>query len=499
MFLPLVSVVTLHISLLNRTKNFLFSKVIVGIFSLFGKKPAGQEAVTPDKSSAKKTKSRTSVNNAPDTIPSDEAFSNSIIAQKHKGRATERKIDAIEFEMTRDIGKAKSAHISTASINKVAKADVPVLLNDDDNELGFESTLALDVPNSDFLLNNIEFAAATLSPSESVPLLEEAAILFASDQREVAEQMLRGAIKDNNLGSAQQIAWFMLFDLYQISNKREQFDDLSLDYASQFEMSPPLWKDRSNQHEQTLNQNDLAVIPSVTFPVKLDASIVKTIENLSAMAIKSRAIKLDFTRVKSVDPIGCGLLLHALKSLKKSSHDLTLVGAADLANKIRAILSVGRRDETEAPWLVLLEILQLLQMEKDFEEVSIDYCVTFEVSPPSFEAPSNKVTTALAEIRLDDAEPESNAFLMPQVIEGQTEHLIARIFSHAEFHKFVILDCSQLERVEFGASAQLLSGLVPLAARKEVTIQFQEVNYLILNLFNAMGLKSVAAIFPRKQ
>jgi ABC-type transporter Mla MlaB component len=470
----------------------------VGIFSLFGKKPASRGVVTPDKSSAKKTKAKTSVASAPDTVLGDEAFSHSIITQKHKARATERKIDAIEFEMTRDIGKAKSAHISTASISNVAKTEAPILLNQDDSEPGFESTLAFDVPTSDFLLTNVDIAAATLSPSESVPLLEEAAILFASDQREAAEQMLRGVIKDNNLGSSQQIAWFMLFDLYQISNKHEQFDDLSLDYASQFEMSPPLWKERLNLHEQALNQNDLAVIPSVTFPAKLDASIVKSIENLSAMGATNRAIALDFTRVKSVDPIGCGLLLRALKNLKKSSHDLTLIGAVDLVNKIRAMLLVGRRDETEAPWLLLLEILQLLQLEKDFEEISIDYCITFEVSPPSFEAPLNKVKTALAEIRLDDTDSESNAFLMPQVIEGHTEHLIARIFSHAEFHKSVVLDCSQLERVEFGASAQLLGGLVPLVAKKGVTIQFQNVNYLILNLFNAMGLKSVAAIFPRK-
>lgn len=455
--------------------------------------------MTSGKSSAKKTKAKAPLANAVEPVPDDEAFSHSIIAQKHKARATERKIDAIEFEMTRDIGKAKSAHISTTSINQVTSLNTPNLLQTADDELGFESTLALEMPNSEFLLNNADIAAATLSPSESVPLLEEAAILFASDQRDVAEQMLRGAIKDHLLGAAQQIAWFMLFDLYQISNKRAQFDDLSLDYASQFEMSPPLWKDRSKQHDATLNQNDIAVIPSVTFPAKLDASIIKSIENLSAMGAKNRAIKLDFTRVKSVDPVGCGLLLRALKNLKKSGHDLTLVGAADLASKIRAMLAVGRRDETEAPWLLLLEILQLLHMEKDFEEISIDYCVTFEVSPPSFEAPSNKVTTALAEIRLDEPEPDSDRFMMPHVIEGNTEHLIARIFSHADFHKTVILDCSQLERVEFGASAQLLSGLVPLAGRSDVTIQFHDVNYLILNLFNAMGLKSVAAIFPKKQ
>ena len=87
---------------------------------------------------------------------------------------------------------------------------------------------------------------------------------------------------------------------------------------------------------------------------------------------------------------------------------------------------------------------------------------------------------------------------MPVVVEGKTEHLISQIAAHAEFHKLILLDCSKLERVEFGASAQLLSGLVPIAGRKDTLIQFHDVNYLVMYLFNAMGLKNVAAIFPRK-
>lgn len=469
----------------------------MGIFSLFGKKPPNQEKPSPDKTSAKKSKSRSGSEKPVASLQDDEAFSQTIIDQKHKARATERKIDAIEFEMTRDIGRSKSPQMSTASIMNTSHEPSPNPLAREPVPLEFQSTLAMEVANTDYLLNHTDVAAVTLTASESVPLLEEAAILFASDQREVAEHMLRGAIEEDKLGGALQIAWFMLFDLYQIGNKQTQFDELSLEYASAFEMSPPVWKDLSNRREQQVESVDVAATPSIVFPSKLDTGIIKSIEKLNSLGAKSRSIKLDFTRVKEVDPIGCGLLLRALKGLKKTGHDLTLLGAQEFANKIRGMLEVGRRDETEAPWLLLLEILQLLQLEKAFEEASIDYCVTFEVSPPSFEAPSNKVTTALAEVNIEE-DLISDKFLMPAVIEGSTEHLISRIHSHAEIHKTVILDCSELERVEFGASAQLLSGLVPLAAKKDTTIQFQDVNYLVLSLFNAMGLKNVAEIYPRK-
>lgn len=469
----------------------------MGIFSLFGKKNNRQEKAVSTPSSSKKTRSK-GQNTVIAAPLDDEAFSQSIMAQRHIARATERKIDAIEFEMSRDIGRAKT--ISNQSIsNPSLSQQNPVnnLLVSESTFTDFESTLPLILPATDFQSNQSnDMIASSLTQSESVPLLEEAAILFASGQKEVAEQMLQDVIQQDNLGSAIQTAWYMLFDLYQISNNQSAFDYLSLDYASKFETSPPVWDNAASKAREISNISNDDATPSLTFPSQLDANVIKLLEKLQQLSQQSRSLRLDFTRVKQVDPIGCGLLLRTFKNLKKSNHELILVGAQDFTEKIRAILEIGRRDETEAPWLLLLEILQLLHFEKAFEEASIDYCVTFEVSPPSFEAPQNRVIMATQEI--SHAEEVSNRFMMPAIIEGRTDSLISQIAAHAKLYNTVLLDCSQLERVEFGASAQLLSGLVPIAGKKDTTIQFHEVNYLVMSLFNAMGLKNVAVIFPRK-
>ncbi|MES2068999.1 MAG: STAS domain-containing protein [Pseudomonadota bacterium] len=495
----------------------------MGIFSLFGKKNGQKESTSSAKSSSKNSQPR-----SPDTPTenplTDDAFTQSVLAQRHKARATERKIDAIEFEMSRDIVRSKPGGRNTtiggpitqtnpettsppakrAANSPSTKKSTPAELISD-----FQSTMPLKGPNTDYLLRGSDtlsgsdtlgrhdtLVAATLAPTESVPILEEAAILFASGQSEVAEQMLLSWIHQDSLGATAQLGWYMLFDLYQISNKQTQFEALSLEYANKFETSPPVWTDSSRQKPDTDGKNHPSDIPTVSFPRQLDGDIVKLLEKLQELSQKSRTIKLEFMRVKQVDPAGCALLLRAIKTLNKSGHDLVLVGAHELTVCLRGILEVGRRDETEAPWLLLLEVLQLLQLEQVFEETSIDYCITFEVSPPSFEAPKNKVTTSAPEIEV--AEP-SDRFMMPVVIEGKTEHLISQITEHAKQHNTVLLDCSRLERVEFGASAQLLSGLVPLTGKKDTTIQFHEVNYLVMALFNAMGLKNVAAIFPRKR
>ena len=470
----------------------------MAIFSFFGKKPPGQEPPSSDLSSAKKIKSK--ARNVDTPAPQDdEALSQSVLAQRHIARATERKIDAIEFEMSRDMGRAKSASGASSIIVNPQTMQANSIVdhfNSESPEHEFASTLPLIMPTTDYLLGqSTDIFATSLSTSESVPILEEASILFATGQNEVAEQMLQAAISQEELGNMLQVAWFMLFDLYQITNNATAFEHLSIEYASKFETSPPVWQNSIQNTDALLTVTE-GTTPSVGFPSQLDGSIIKLLEKVQTLSKQSKNLRLDFGRVKGVDPVGCGLLLRTLKNLKKTGHDLTLVGAQEFADKIRAILEVGRRDETEAPWLLLLEILQLLHLESIFEETSIDYCITFEVSPPSFEAPKNKVITMLPELHAFDE--VSDRFMMPAVVEGKTENLLSQIAAHAEFHKLVLLDCSKLERVEFGASAQLLSGLVPIAGRKDTVIQFHDVNYLVTYLFNAMGLKNVASIFPRK-
>ena len=488
----------------------------MGIFSLFGKKNEQKDSSSPAKSSSKNSQSR-SVDTPSDNALSDEAITQSVLAQKHKARATERKIDAIEFEMSRDIVRSKPGGSRNTTIGGPVTQTTSAPTSQPANAAQgratnpapqlaaeFQSTMPLIGPNTAYLLSSSDtlgrydaVAAATLAPTESVPVLEEAAILFASGQSEVAEQMLLGWVRLDSQGPAAQLGWHMLFDLYQITGKQAPFEALSLEYASKFETSPPNWVDSSRQAADTDGKNHPSDIPTVSFPRQLDGDVVKLLEKLQELSRNSRTIKLEFTRVKLIDPAGSALLLNAIKTLNKSGHDLILVGAHELTVCLRGILEVGRRDETEAPWLLLLEILQLLQLEQVFEETSIDYCITFEVSPPSFVAPKNKVTTSLPEI--EAAPAPSDRFMMPAVIEGKTDNLISLITEHAQQRRTILLDCSQLERVEFGASAQLLSGLVPLATQKDTEIQFHEVNYLVMALFNAMGLKNVAAIFPRKQ
>ena len=471
----------------------------MAIFKIFGKKTKPDQAPTASRSARGKSHS--------DTIdPLNSSFqiqTATITDKRHIGRATERKIDAIEFEMSRDMGRPRTSKITKEEFTRDANKGDTLPYQTDFQATDFQSTIAMSVANTDFGSSpQTDMLAPIFAATETVPVLEEAAILYASGQVEMAEQMLQSSILQSTQSGSMLQAWFMLFDLYQVTENITAFDKLSLLYTTQFEISPPVWRmPITTAVENNSISNTNSKTPNIRFPALLDNEITKYLQKLSEISGQSKSLQLDFSRVESVTPVGCGLLLRSIKNLNKTKHDILVIEAQKFTEKIRAIIEVGRRDETEAPWLLLLEVLQLLQLKEEFEETSIDYCVTFEVSPPAYETSANKITMEKAEkIAANITITElSEHFSMPRIIEGKTDSLISEIKSFAELHDLVYLDCSQLEKVEFGASAQLLNGLLPIASSKNKVIEFHDVNYLVMHLFNAMGLKSVATIYPRKQ
>jgi ABC-type transporter Mla MlaB component len=469
----------------------------VAIFGLFGKKD-GQPAAPADKNAARARRDDGSSG-------ANDLNERTKQAQRNVARATAtaKKIDAIESEMSSEFipthaanstlpGPAVTAPQPVAQPDKVKLGKGPQPL-----PKSFEATLPIMGMTTEFLLGEEEKTIAIeASHSEDAQVVEEAAILFANEQNEVVEQILQGAIHDPGSKTGPRTAWRMLFDLYQILGKQQQFESLSIEYANKFESSPPAWVESGKNDAPEAAAAPKGATPTVSFSGKLDGNIIKLLERAQKLGETTKVLRLEFSRVTDVDPVGCGLLLRILNKLQKSQHDLVLVGAPELADKIRGILQVGRRDETEAPWLLLLEILRLLNLEKDFEEASIDYCITFEVSPPAFIAPKNKVTTAAKDDN-GSVNTVSDCFVMPTIIEGKTEQLISAISTFAADHNPAVLDCSRLNRVDFTAAGDMTSGLAPLCAEGK-TIELHNVNHLVAVLFNVMGLKEFVRIHPRK-
>lgn len=480
----------------------------MGIFSLFGKKD-NRQAKPADKDSSR-TKRQTA------TARSEHSKQNSqtpaVKRDMQAARATALKIDAIESEMSSEFVNVTTTQPTTSAPKDIqpppAKANPaavppPVKPSGESQEPEPSQALTLQPLSPDvgttteFLLGGQTAISNIATPSsEAAALIEEAAIMYANGQSGLVEDMLRNGIEEDLLGDATRTAWLMLLDLYQITGKQQEFENLSIEYASKFETSPPAWINSGQQNAKpAAAAQPNATSPMVPFAGKLDGNSAKFTERAHKLAENFRTLRLEFVRVTEVDPEGCRILLELLNRLQKSGHDLILVGAPELTDRIRAIIELGRRDDNKAPWLLLLELLRLLNRETDFEEASIDYCVTFEVSPPAFVAPKTRITTDTAEAPA--AQPAAEGFAMPPVIEGRIDNLIVSIASYSDEHNPAIIDCSQLVRVDFNAAGRLLTGLAPFCGIGK-TIEFQHVNHLVAELFNVMGLKDLVRIVPRK-
>ncbi len=443
----------------------------MGIFSLFKRKntltgsPAGPETVRLQ---------RAADGAQPAASEGAERLSTQA-RQRDLARATAMKIDAIESAMTLDIfngAEPARSRVKHARVEPPADQDgaIPTLLDLQTTQLLNDD----DVPDP-------------AANAQTASVIEEIAILFANNQVELARHMLVASLED--IGQTDRSVWWMLFDLYQISAQQEAFDNLSIDYASRFEVSPPAWvvSEPVAVAEKTVS----GLAPTEVFSGILDQRVAPQLERMHQLANNHQGLRVDFSRITQVDPDGCALLLAELTRLRGQQRELSLVGGSQLAGQIRTIIGLGQRESTEAPWLLLLELLQLMNKETDFEEASMDYCVTFEVSPPSFVAP--KLTAASRQA----APALSDHFLLPPVVPSACAPLLDAIAAHAQQHQLVALDCSQLARVDFGAAGDLLQRLRPLAEAGK-KIEFRHMNHLIAALFNLIGFQAVATIFPNK-
>lgn len=483
----------------------------MGIFSLFGKKD-GQPARKPTESDASRKRRDT---NTSRPVKSENEETQRV--QRKAAEATAMKIDAIESEMSSEFVKplpfsgntmpgppsqflnTNLPHPDTLTAAQtkpqVAAKTEPPAAGQAENSAALPDIMGASTA---FLLGaETVIGPVAISASEAAPVIEEAAILFANGQTDLVEPILLNAIAEDALGSTPLTVWGMLFDLYQITGQHDKFESLSLEYANKFEMSPPAWVESGKVEPQAAAAPRAGSTPGVAFPAKLDAGIVKQLERVKNMATMGNVLRLEFARVTEVDPIGCGLLLSVLKKLQKSGHNLILVGAAELVDKIRSILAVGRRDETEAPWLLLLELLRLLNREAEFEETSIDYCITFEVSPPAFVSPQDKVVTDSEEKIEQEDSADPNHFMMPVVIDARNETLLQNITAHVHKHNPAILDCSRLARMDFAVAGWLFGGMTPLINSGKV-IELHNVNHFVAALCGVMGIKDIIRVVPRK-
>jgi anti-anti-sigma regulatory factor len=423
----------------------------------------------------------------------------------HKSLAMETaaKIDAIESEMARDFLRPSNTAANSAFPPSGGRPTAQPSVPSAQPASAVEQDDSADAMADDDL-GSID--AIEISTSGAGSVIDETAILFANGQAADAQEGLRAALAAEDVGPNVQTAWHMLFELVNQSGDRAAFEQLTMDYVLRFENSPPAWLDYDGQPAVTFSRSagggDEPGAPVVRLPATIDAGIVKPLETLKAYAATHAALSLDVSATRSIDLVGAELLLRVINAFKRASHELTLIGLDPLCVAVRAAVEAGRRDASDAGWMLLLEVLRLLGKQHDFEETGIQYCITFEVSPPSWEpAPLNmkvKSARAAGAVAAPVAASANNPLEWRGLIEAEGEPHFGRLAVAAREHKGnLVVECRHLRRMAFSAGSALLT----LALRLQqtgVTLEFRNVNALIGALLHLLGVTAVTTVHLRR-
>ncbi len=423
---------------------------------------------------------------------------------------TAAKIDAIESEMARDFlrpsGRSSEFPNSAANSTLARPSQQPV------SSVAAPAVSAAPAapppaapmpaetldPGTDDWQGNAN--AIELHGEGTGSAIEETAILFANGLLEPAEAGLRAAIQADALGDSAQRGWLMLFELLQQRADKAAFDSLTIEYVLRFESSPPAWIEYKEEGAVVTPAGAAppAGAPVIALPDVVDASVVKHLEQLKQQSLVHQSITLDASNVRTMDMVGAELMLRVLNAFKRASHELIVMGADQLVTPLRAAVEAGRRDPSDAVWMLLLEVFRLLNRQHDFEETGIQYCITYEVSPPSWEpAPPNLKTRAAQPKAVVEPEATVDGIQWRGTLRGEGEPHFGRLIAASKVDKQVIVDCTYLKRVEFATATGMLA-LLTKVRQGGANVEFRNVNYLIAALFSLLGIDAVAQVQLRR-
>jgi anti-anti-sigma regulatory factor len=285
--------------------------------------------------------------------------------------------------------------------------------------------------------------------------------------------------------------WLMLFDLHQALGEKREFEARSLEFAMKFQRTAPVWRGEEPVGDPATLQAGGGAFISLTG--KLSAESAAQMEKVRAVAEKNRMLRLDFSRLQGADGAGCRVLLELLQAIRKRGCDAMFTGDGVLLGALAHATKPGAKDVAQSLWLLRLEILQWQGRQKEFDDVALDYAVTYEESPPSFESAARATVSA----PVAAAELADGALKAPKLVTQNDAGFLGGIEEAARTRKLVLLDFSDTLRMDFATAGKLLNLVTNLHAHgKRLEIRYPSA--LVCALLDVVGATALASVVQRK-
>jgi ABC-type transporter Mla MlaB component len=170
-----------------------------------------------------------------------------------------------------------------------------------------------------------------------------------------------------------------------------------------------------------------------------------------------------------------------------------------------------------------MEVLRVMQRADEFELVALDYCVTYEVSPPSWEGAKSEykplqndgsyisghtiigeafhdsVATGMMTVVGDSQVPQisnvASVELAGQIL-GDAADSLDTLDAKLAGADVMVISCDRLIRIDFSAAGTLLNWVSSRQAEGR-QVQFVQVHRLVAAFFNVIGIAEHARVVAR--
>lgn len=381
------------------------------------------------------------------------------------------------------------------------------------------------------------------------PELDEAVIAFANADFDQCEQCLLNLVHPGSSRHEHADTWLVLFDFYRALDLPHKFDNLAVSYAQQFGVSAPQWyslpqrvadlieseSTNASSTDASVSRPSLSETPEpaddegsgpVTEGREWDAPqpgwIAPSVVDPEALAQLRVALlqlprpwRIDWQGVNQVTPEAAHQLSQLLQQWAKEPMELIWVGGPHLLSLLEDLTPTGSRDADPAHWMLRLDLLRMVNQPVVFDEVAIDYCVTYELSPPSWEptrctvreqqdavsAPTapmshvSDVTTSFVESQLHQeiSYVQVAALNLSGQLVGDIGATLQRLDDQLGGSVSLEVDCSHLLRVDFIAAGDLLNWVLSRRAEQR-QVCFLNPHRLVALFFGAMGINEHATV-----
>jgi len=313
-------------------------------------------------------------------------------------------------------------------------------------------------------------------------VLEDAALRYASGHADQARKLLEQGVQTDHDTKLSPLAWLALFDLQQRVGDKAAFDQFALQYVVQFERSAPSW-DAAEKPQGAPRSNAGGYIGLTG---KLTAAVAPQLEGLKrAMAKQVSEVRIDLMSVTGFDDEGARLLAIALGEARRKKFTLQLQRAEKLKPLLDAAVKKGR-DGGEGAWLLSLELLQWSNAHAIFEDRAVEYAVTFELSPPSWEPPDFPQAAA-APVAAEAPAAESGVLCWSGNMLGSAAIQLGQLIEYAHSRGVTAVDMSQVDRIDFVCAGTLLNTLNRIEGQRKA-VQFVGATPIIRALLLLIGI-----------